>query len=129
MATEQPHVTPVQQRFADSDALGHVNNATLATYVELGRLDFLGQFPGFVDSLILAHLSLDYRQQVRLGQRVEVQTRLVRLGRSSMELKQDILAEGVVAVECRSVVVHFDYASQQSAPLPDHVREVLLGAA
>ena len=123
------HVTPIQQRFGDTDALGHVNNATLATYAESGRLDFLGRFPGFVQSLILAHLSLDYRRQVLLGQRVEVHTSLVRLGRTSLELRQDIMADGAVAVECRSVVVHFDYAAQRPAPLPAQVREALQATA
>ena len=118
--------TPIQLRFADSDALGHVNNATLATYVETGRLDFFAPFDGFVNSLILAHLSLDYRRQVRLHQRVEVHTSLERVGTSSVALRQLVLADGEVAVEARCVVVHFDYAAQQPAPVPEHVRRQLL---
>jgi acyl-CoA thioester hydrolase len=117
--------TPIQLRFADTDALGHVNNAALVTYLEIGRLDYFARFPGFVQSLILARLAVDFRRQVRLEDQVVVQTSLEQLGTSSITLRQVVLAGGEVAVECRSVVVHFDYDAQRSVPVPAAIREAL----
>ena len=35
------HTTPIQIRFADLDALNHVNNANYLTYIELARIHYL----------------------------------------------------------------------------------------
>ncbi len=120
------HSTDIQVRFGDSDALGHLNNAAFATYAEIGRLEFLSEFPAFVKSLILAHLQIEFRQQVTLNQVVSVDTAVERVGASSVHLRQWICADDEVAAEVSSVVVHFDYATQTSQPVPDDVRSALV---
>ena len=35
------HRTDIQMRFGDTDALGHVNNASYASYAEVARLEAL----------------------------------------------------------------------------------------
>ena len=40
MSDTKVHRTDIQVRFGDTDALGHVNNASFAAYAELARLDF-----------------------------------------------------------------------------------------
>lgn len=112
----------IQVRFADTDALGHLNNAAYAHYAELGRLQFLADEGLAVGGLILAHLSLDFRRQVRYGQRVELRTAVVALGTSSVRLRQRLLADGEVAADIGSVVVNFDYARGRAAPLPAAMR-------
>ncbi len=119
------HSTDIQVRFSDSDALGHLNNAAFAEYAEIGRLDFLGGFPALAPSLILAHLSIDFRRQVRLNQTVSVDTAVERVGETSVQLRQWVYADDEVAAEIRSVVVHFDYDAQQSVPIPGDVRSAL----
>ncbi len=124
-------ITPIQVRFADTDALGHVNNAAFASWVELGRLELVGKTrggvgPRGVGSLILAHLAIDFRLQVHLGQHVELETWVQRIGRSSIELGQRVVADGRTAADIASVVVWYDYAAQRSAPVPDGVRASLL---
>lgn len=112
----------IQVRFGDTDALGHINNATYATYAELGRVEFvrsLGLPPG---GFILARLALDYRRQVRLGQRVAVETWVERVGNSSVTMRQEILADGQVAVEVEAVAVWFDYATNLPVRVPDDAR-------
>ncbi len=124
-AAPRVHRTPIQLRFSDTDALGHVNNASFAVYAELGRLAFMNEMGGIVRSIILAHLSIDFRRQVELGATVEVTTSVARLGTTSVTLQQTIWADGAPAAEVRSVVVVFDYATQSPAPVPDAVRALL----
>ena len=117
-----PHVhrVDVQMRFADTDALGHVNNGSFIVYVETGRLAFFQVVETEVRSLILAHLAVDFRRQVLFGQALAVDTWVERIGRTSVTLRQAVLADGLVAAEARSVVVCFDYATQRPTPwLPD----------
>lgn len=118
--------TDIQVRFGDTDALGHVNNASFAAYVELGRLDFLRECLGAsVQSLILASLYVDYRRQVNFGDRVHVETWVSRLGTSSITLEQIVRANDERAADVRSVVVHFDYATNTSRELTGEMRERL----
>jgi acyl-CoA thioester hydrolase len=112
-------------RFGDTDALGHVNNASFAAYAELARLEFLVRIGRGVGSLILASLYVDYRRQVSFGEAVHVETWVERLGNSSITLGQTIFANDQRAADVRSVVVHFDYATSQSKPLTREMREVL----
>lgn len=112
-------------RFGDTDALGHVNNASYASYAELGRLDFLAKLGSSVRSLILASLYIDFRRQVNLGDSLHIESWVSKLGRSSMTVAQAIYANDVKAADVTSVVVHFDYATNTSKELTREIRAVL----
>jgi acyl-CoA thioester hydrolase len=119
------HRTDVQMRFADTDALGHVNNATFATYAELARLEFLQVFGASVRSLILASMYIDFRRQVKLGDHVHVETQVAKMGTTSVTLAQTILANGERAADVSSTVVHFDYATGKAVALTAEMRHAL----
>ena len=57
--------TELQARFGDTDAMGHVNNAKVVTYLELGRMQFFADVMGAerVEDIrfILAEVSCRYR--------------------------------------------------------------------
>jgi acyl-CoA thioester hydrolase len=105
-------------RFSDTDALGHINNGSFAIYAEVARLALLGELGESFRSLILAHLSIDFRRQVHFGDRIEVDTAVEKLGTTSITLRQVILANGEAVADVSSVVVLFDYAAQRPRPLP-----------
>lgn len=117
--------TPIQVRFADTDAIGHINNATFATYTEVGRIDFFSRIREDVGNLILARHALDLERQIQLTDTVEVLTRVVRLGTSSIHIEQIITANGERAARAEVVVVYFDYATQQPTPIPEDWREAI----
>ena len=119
------HRVDIQVRFGDTDALGHVNNAAFASYAELGRLEFLTTLGKSVTSLILANLTIDFRRQVKFRDTVRIETWVRRLGTSSMELAQAVVANGELAAEIRTVTVHFDYAAGRAQPLTDEMRRAL----
>lgn len=112
-------------RFADTDALGHVNNGSFVVYAETGRLEFLQVLGSSVRSLILAHLAIDFRRQVLFGESLDVETWVERVGTTSVTLRQVIHAGEAVAAEVRSVVVAFDYASQRPTPWTAEARAAL----
>ena len=121
----QTHRTDIQVRFNDTDALGHLNNTAYALYAEQGRVDFLDQFRSEGVYLILAHISLDFLRQVRFRDRVYVLTRIVKVGRTSVTLVQDIYGNGELAARTRSVVVMFDYGAQTPVPISAEIRAQL----
>jgi acyl-CoA thioester hydrolase len=129
-AVPRIHRTDIQVRFNDTDAMGHLNNTSYASYAELARLDFFAQLGEQSRALILAHLAIDFRHQVRLGEAVHVRTWVERLGKSSITLRQEVIAQAgtgdVCAAEMRSVVVCFDYETDRSREMPAAVRAAML---
>lgn len=119
------HRTDIQMRFCDTDALGHINNARYAEYVELARLEFLHLLGSSVRSLILANLCIDYRRQVSVDQKVHIETWVEKLGTTSITIHHTVFANDERAADVTSVVVHFDYAGSKSKPLTDEMRSAL----
>jgi acyl-CoA thioester hydrolase len=119
----EPVLTPIQTRFCDTDMLGHINNAAFAEYSELGRMGLFASADAEVTNLILARLAIDYVAQVTLDQEVVVSSRVEKIGRTSIVVAQQILADGEVAAKTECVVVYFDYETQAPAPVPNTWRQ------
>ncbi len=147
MSTDAPadalvHVTPIQVRFGDTDAFGHVNNANYATYVESARIELVTSLGHPLGGMILAHMAIDFRRQLRVGDGLVVLTRVVALGRSSVRLVQALVRPGHVPVapgparavpladaptgdriaDAITVIVTYDYAADHGVPVPDALR-------
>lgn len=127
------HIIPIEVRFRDLDALGHVNNATYLTYAETARVKYLVDV-GLVTfpirswqslNLILAHLSCNYIKPIQLGQQVMIGSRVREMKRSSFHLQYRIEADGELAAEGHAVMVYYDYAAQQSQPIPADIRTTI----
>ncbi|MFN8454534.1 MAG: thioesterase family protein [Anaerolineae bacterium] len=111
------------------DAFGHVNNGVIFTYVETARVRYIAEvgirlpqtgWHGL--SFILAHINCDFRRPIFYGQKVEVGSRIVEIGRSSFKLEHRVEADGELAAEGYGVIVHYDYAAGRSVPLSDELR-------
>ena len=76
------HEVDIQVRFADTDAMGHVNNAKYLTYCEIARIGYWTDVTGDpmmlgtdrAESLILAEARITYRAPVFHDDRLTVQT-------------------------------------------------------
>lgn len=124
------HEVQIAVRFADTDAMGHVNNAKYLTYCEGARLRYWTDVTGEpishgqsgAESLILAEARITYRAPAFHDQLVTVQTRATRIGRSSFTLEHRLLAGApgdaphLVALS-KSVLVRYDYATARPVPL------------
>lgn len=116
-------------RFRDTDALGHINNAAYATWLEEARRPVFELFIPDLDpkkwNLIIARLEIDYLGQGYYQKEVLVQTQVEKIGTSSFVLVQEIIQGDKVIARGRSFLVHFDYQSQASVPIPEAIREKL----
>lgn len=124
-ASTRVHRTDIQMRFADTDALGHLNNGSYAVYAETARLEFLGILGDVRRTLILAHLAIDFRRQVRFGEPVYVETWVEKIGTTSVTMRHLVRAKGEPAAEVRAVVVRFDYAAERATPWTEADRAAL----
>ena len=115
-------------RFRDLDGMGHVNNAVFSTYLEQARLAWFGEDEEMpLRDVILARTEIDFRDQVGVGEVVEIGVRPVRVGTKSFELEYELRAYGRTVAEAKSVLVGYDYERAQSTRVPERWRRRLSG--
>lgn len=123
------HHTRVEVRFRDIDAFGHVNNSAFVTYIEQARVRFLIDILAVdvIQSLpiILASLKVDFRAPILFGQEIEIGTRVDWIGTTSFSVSHEMHARteeeaaARVVAEASTVLVAYDYHTEQPIPVPD----------
>lgn len=115
----------------DLDGLAHVNNAAIVTYLENARTAYLlggrGKSSVADFDFILARTEIDYRAAAFLHERLEVCLCPRRIGRKSFELAYEVrsLDRGMLVAEALTVCVAYDFAKQESRPIPPDLRALL----
>jgi acyl-CoA thioester hydrolase len=114
---------PIDVRFADLDALGHVNHAVFITYLEHARTrwwdDYLAGRSFKEEGFLIARVEVDYRKPILLGDSVRVDLRCSQVGHTSFSLAYKVVRaqDEVVLAEGQSVQVMMDFASQRPKPV------------
>ncbi len=127
------HRVVIDVRFADTDAMGHVNNAVYLTYCEAARIQYWTDVTGEsvaerhhgAESLILAEARITYRAQVFHTDIVTVESRATRVGTSSFHLEHRLTARDEVGADAPSrlvavsdsILVRYDYATERPTPI------------
>jgi len=123
---------PVEVRYGDLDAQGHVNNAKFLTYFEQARLEYsmhLGLFArnqSFMDlGTIVADVHIAFLAPIHYGDEVQVGVRTAKIGNKSMTVEQTIVkvVGGEELAKGEIVLVAFDYREQKTIPVPDEWRQ------
>ena len=130
--SEFRHWLEVPIRWGDMDALGHVNNVQYFRYFESGRIAYLNQVLAATRAsrqVVLADIQCTFLHQLHYPGTVEVGTRSVRLGTSSLHLNCGLFLKDAAkpAASCRAVLVCYDFRQQQSAPLSVEERTAIAG--
>ena len=123
---------PIQTRWLDVDAYGHVNNAQYYGYfdsavngwlIEQGLLD-----PAASDPFgVVAETGCRFFSEIRFPQIIEAGVRVARIGRSSVAYEIALFVEGAAepCAQGRFVHVYVDRATRRPAELPEPVRAAL----
>ena len=126
-----PFSHPIEVRFGDLDAMGHVNNAMIVTYIEQARFQwwrsYLGGRKFQEEGFLLAREEVDYRMPNLLGEDVRVELHVSRVGNSSFELTYRITKglAGELFAEGKSVQVMLDFTTNRPKALSATTREWL----
>jgi len=124
------HWTLVTIRYSDQDAMAHVNNTALATYVEAARTAFIydliqkGGMQGL--EFILARLIIDYRQELHYPGMVEVGARLIRVGNKSLTTGYGVFKGDTCVATSECVNVFYDMASRKTVAPSASIRAALV---
>ncbi|MEE8106441.1 MAG: thioesterase family protein [Planctomycetota bacterium] len=127
----------VEARSYEIDPYGHLNNAVYANWLEHARLCFLSargltylNIPErYGVWIVVVRTEINYRAQVRLGDRLDVRTSLAAFGNSSFRFAQVIDFEnGPCAADAEVTMVCIDKEGN-SAQMPQVLRAALETAA
>lgn len=120
-----PIRVPIEVRFGDLDALGHVNNALYLTYDEIGRSHYLRRLGAKIDggNFIMARAEVDYLRPVLLDQQVELELRVTQVGNKSFRTLGQLWADGELAARSKVVVVWLE--NGVPARVPDPLRQAI----
>lgn len=123
---------PLQIRFSDIDALGHINNNIYFSFFDLGKTTYFEKIKGgavsWTDGLIVvAHIETDFYSPVYYREKVAVDTKVIKLGEKSGVFLQQIrnTKNNEIKCRCQSVFVAYNAATQSSMLIPDDWREII----
>lgn len=115
--------------FSDTDALGHINNARYVTWFEDARRPVFELFIPDLDpkkwNLIIARIEVDFLAQGYYQKETTVKSWVEKIGNSSFVLVQEAVQEGKPICRGKAFMVHFNYATQKSAAIPETIRTKL----
>jgi acyl-CoA thioester hydrolase len=123
---------PIDVRYGDLDAQGHVNNAKFITYFEHARtkywrhLSLFESGQSFMDlGVILADIQITFRAPIQWENKINVGVCISRMGNKSMTVEQCIVDQEDEKVYATGeiVLVAYDYHQGKSVPIPDDWRE------
>lgn len=129
-ALDFPFQYHVEIIFHDLDAMGHVNNARHFVFMETARMKYLLKL--FASDtiaplpIILADAQCSYKSPALLGEELVIGVGISRLGHKSFDMAYTMqTADGRLVATAKSVQVMYDYASEQTIPIPDKLRQTI----
>jgi acyl-CoA thioester hydrolase len=121
-------ITP---RLYETDALGHINNATIAAWFEVVRVRFLESLvddsADIIKNWILASVHIDFVGETFYGADVTAKIVEASIGNSSFTLHTEMFQGDRQTVRGKAVLVHLDLASKSPSRIPDALRAKLAG--
>lgn len=118
------HCLPLQTRFTDCDMLGHINNNTFLSYMDLGKARYfetaLGPLFDFHSiAVAIVNINIDFYEQAFFVEPLEVWTRVTGIGNKSIHFEQRIVNGQTGHTKCMSTTVMsaFDPSTAKSVPL------------
>ena len=126
------HITPIQLRFNDIDQMGHVNNAVIMEFFDLGKSEYFtaiglppeeGEF-----TVMVVHVEVDFQRQIRYHDKIHVTTTVDHFGKKSLAMKQQVINTDTClpCATCRTVLSGFSRKTLQSELIPDTIKERIL---
>ena len=117
----------VEVPYRDIDAMGHVNNAVYFSYFEFARQKYWDALVGLESHLdigfVMASASIDYRLPAHMRDRLEVEIRCPRVGKSSFDFVYRITRGDELVAEGRSTQVLWDWHGGGKRVFTETLRE------
>lgn len=121
--------TPIEIRFSDLDAYGHVNNALFFTYLEIARIKFFQEhFGGFLESglmFLVVRAECDFRLPIELNDPLQISIKTDRARFTSFTFSYRLHdGAGKVFAEAKTVMACYDPKIKKPVAIPPELKTV-----
>ena len=119
--------TPIEIRFSDLDAYGHVNNALFFTYLETARIKLFQQhFGAFLGSnlmFLVVRAECDYRLPIQLTDSLLITVHTDQVRRSSFDFGYQLHdGAGKIYAEAKTVMGSYDPKIKKPVAIPAEIK-------
>jgi acyl-CoA thioester hydrolase len=125
----QHYSVTITPRFYETDALGHINNATIVAWFEIVRVNFLEELqendPAAAKRWILASLQVDFKAETFYGSDVIASITDASVGNSSFTVTCEMTQGDKLTVLGKAVLVYMGAEATAPTRIPDSVRQQL----
>jgi acyl-CoA thioester hydrolase len=128
-----PVVTTIPILWGDEDAFAHVNNLAYLRWCESARVEYMqrvalwSEVPPKGIGPIQASVKCDYKAPLNYPDTVDVGTRVVAVGNTSVRIQQIVFSRALqkVAAEVESTVVLLDYGTGRPVRVTEEIRQAI----
>ena len=125
----QDYSVTITPRFYETDALGHINNATIVAWFEIVRVNFLEELQendsAAAKRWILASVHVDFKAETFYGSDVIVTITDASVGNSSFTVICEMTQNDKLTVTGKAVLVYMGPEATAPTRIPDSIREQL----
>lgn len=125
------HWTPVTLRWCDTDALGHINNVAISSFVEASRVAIYYDVmhSAGVDTskldIVLARVEIDFIEELHYPGTVDVGARFLQMGKKSLKTAYGVFVGEKCVATSVCVNVFFDLTTRSSVSPSANLRNAL----
>lgn len=134
-------ITPLRVRYHEADMQNIVFNANYLVYADIASTDYFRALNGHVNTdtdgimglfessggeIMARHADVDFRSPAKFDDVLDLAVRTSRIGKSSFTLQTAMMKGDMIINMVHVTYVYFDMKLQKSAPLPDHIRNIIL---
>lgn len=125
------HSVPIELRFSDLDAYGHVNNATYFSLLETARTKlFLGKFSEYMAQalhFLVVKAECEYKLPIELQDQLVISLQIDRIGSTSFDIAYRLHNDGdKLFALAKTVMVCFDGKAKQPTRIPENLKQLML---
>ena len=123
-------MTHIDIRFSDQDSQGHVSHLPIIEWIAHARVAYID---GMIEKAgvenidyTLAHLGVDFLEEVAFPGTVDVLSRVANIGGKSLTTKYSVTRGGYPIAKAKCVNVFFDTETRETIKIPQALRSVLV---
>jgi acyl-CoA thioester hydrolase len=133
MNNQQPFHWPVRVYYEDTDAGGVVYHSQYLNFMERARTEWLRHL-GFEQTtlrddldviIVIRSLSIDFKSPARFNDLLTVNCSLASSGRSSVDIAQQILRDGVTLIEAQVKGVFVQASTFKPVSIPPSIKQAM----
>jgi acyl-CoA thioester hydrolase len=112
----------VEVPYGDIDAMGHLNNVAYLRYLEWARQKYWLAMRDSAEfwkiDFVVARAEIDYRSSVQMGELLEIEIHVSRLGTSSFDFTYRVTGpDGRLVADAKTTQVCYDWERRAAKPL------------